>query len=196
MIERLIRRLRKNQHGAAAVEFALAAPVLLVGMMGVFDLGYNMYTASLLQGAIQKAARDSTIEGADDATIDARVAKVVHDIAPQADTPTFNRTSYTNFSGVGRPEDYDDLNANSTCDNGEQYEDANGNGTWDANRGKAGMGGARDAVLYEVTVTYTRLFPVAKFIGQSGDFTLKTLTVLRNQPYSLSGSEIALENCA
>jgi len=196
VIGRQFIRLRKNQRGAAAVEFALAAPILIVGMMGVFDLGYNMYTASLLQGAIQKAARDSTIEGADDTTIDARVTKVVHDIAPQADPPTFKRTAYTNFSGVGRPEEYDDLNANSTCDNGELFEDANGNGTWDSNRGKAGMGGARDAVLYEVTVSYTRLFPVAKFIGQSGNFTLKTLTVLRNQPYSLSGSDIALEHCA
>jgi len=195
MIARLLRTLHGDRRGAAAVEFALATPVLLVGMMGVFDLGYNMYTTSLLQGAIQKAARDSTIEGADAATIDARVTQVVHDIAPQAAPPVFKRSAYADFSGVGRPEDFNDLNGNSTCDNGEQFEDANGNGAWDANRGKNGLGGARDAVLYEVTVTYTRLFPVAKFIGQSGDFELKTLTVLRNQPFSGTGISPTMRNC-
>ena len=42
-----------------------------------------------------------------------------------------------------------DINANGTCDSGEAYEDANGNGIWDANRGRIGSGGARDAVLVQ-----------------------------------------------
>ena len=61
MIARLRHALARDTRGAAVIEFALCAPVLLIGMMGLFDMGHNMYTASIIQGAVQKAARDSTI---------------------------------------------------------------------------------------------------------------------------------------
>lgn len=182
---RTARALARNQDGVSAVEFAMISPVLFVVLFGLFDLAYNMYTAEMLQGAIQNAARDSTIEGAssNSAALDEVVTKAVHAVAPNA-TMTFTRTSYANFTDAARPEDYTDLDSNGTCDNGEPYEDANGNGAWDAMGGKSGFGGARDAVLYSVTVNYKRAFPIASFIpGQTDDFTLVANTVLRNQPY-------------
>lgn len=196
MIRALAPRLGRDRKGSAAVEFALVAPVMLLGMMGLFDLGYTMYTSAVLQGAIQKAARDSTIEGAADKTaaLDARVKEVVDDVAPKA-TLAYKRTKYTNFSDVREPEEYTDVDGNGTCDGGEPFEDVNGNGTWDQDRGADGLGGARDAVLYEVTVTYPRPFPFAKFIGQSGYFSMTSATVLRNQPYGLQGTSIATGNC-
>ena len=55
-----------------------------------------------------------------------------------------------------------------------------------------GQGGAKDVVVYSVTVTYPRLFPVAKLIGLSENVKLNATTVLANQPYgdqeNLSGS--------
>ncbi|MCB2073508.1 MAG: pilus assembly protein [Novosphingobium sp.] len=187
--------LAKAREGAAAVEFALIAPIMLVGMFGVFDLGYNMYTAAVLEGAIQEAARNATIEGAATGDLDNRLADVVHNIAPKADL-TFERTAYANFSDVRQPEDFTDVNDNGVCDNGEPFEDANGNGTWDMDRGSAGQGGARDAVLYEVSVTYPRPFPIGKLIGQSGDFTMSTRTVLRNQPFSIQADRAGTGNCS
>lgn len=188
--------LAHDDAGVTVVEFALIAPVLVLSLLGVFDLGHTMYTNALLHGAIQKAARDSTIEAAGDneAVIDARVRAIVHDIAPGA-TFSFNRRSYTNFSDVGRPEDFTDVNANDTCDNNEPFEDANGNGLWDSSAsGSSGFGGARDAVLLTVTVEYDRFFPVARFLGQSDTNRLVASTVLRNQPYGLQ-AEPAVENC-
>lgn len=189
MMRRLFSRLRRDETGVSAVEFAMISPALFVMLFGLFDLSYNMYTAEMLQGAIQKAARDSTIEGAasDTAQLDGKVTKAVHAVAPHA-TITFTRTNYANFTDAGRPEDFTDLNDDGTCNDGEPYEDANGNDTWDA-QGKAGLGSARDAVLYSVTVNYKRAFPIAKFIpGQTDDFTLVANTVLRNQPYGQSDS--------
>ncbi len=191
------RRLGRDRRGVAAVEFALLAPVLLVALMGIFDLAYTVYTSALLEGAIQKAARDSTIEGAGGHTdaLDDRVTEVVNDIAPHAHL-AFSRQWFTSFTDVRPPEDFTDVNANGTCDGGEPYEDVNGNGTWDQNRGQVGNGGARDAVVYEVQVTYRRLFPIAGFLGQSEDFTLVTHTVLRNQPYGLqAGAVLVPRNC-
>lgn len=177
--------LGQDQRGTSAVEFALLAPTLLIALLGLMDLGYNMYTASVLEGSIQKAARDSTLQDASAqvAAIDERVRKAVQDIAPHAVMPPPRRTAYTTFSSAGKPEDYTDSNGNSRCDAGEPFEDANENGRWDRDQGRAGLGGARDVVLYEVTITYPRPFPVAKLIGMGDTFTMTARTVLGNQPW-------------
>ena len=84
MTLRPLSSLGRESEGATIVEFALVLPVLMVTLMGLFDLAYNMYTQQLLQGAIQNAARSSTIEGASgsEAAIDAIVTEAVHAIAP------------------------------------------------------------------------------------------------------------------
>jgi Flp pilus assembly protein TadG len=190
VIRRVFRGLWLDQDGVTVVEFALITPALLVLLFGLFDLSHNVYTAQMLQGAIQGAARDSTIEGAggNQATIDANVTRAVQALVPGS-TVTFARKSYATFSNVNRPEDFDDVNANDTCDNSEPFEDANGNGTWDTDPGIVGFGGARDAVLYTVTVHYKRAFPIATFIpGQSENFNLEATTVLRNQPYGMQNN--------
>ncbi len=110
-------------------------------------------------------------------------------------TPVFTRTYYTDFTDVAQPEEYIEANANSVCDNGESYEDANGNGVWDADRGRNGRGGARDAVLYKVTVSYPRLFPVASFIGQSNNTSMTAIAVLRNQPYGFQNIPTQTRTC-
>jgi Flp pilus assembly protein TadG len=198
MIRRGSTHLRNDDRGATVVEFALILPALMVVMFGLFDLSYNMYTAQMLQGAIQDAARESTIEGAggDQAVIDANVTRAVQAVAPGA-TVSFNRKAYASFSQVNRPEDYDDVNGNEACDNNEPFEDANGNDTWDLDPGRAGFGSARDAVLYSVNVTYKRPFPVAQLIpGQTDSFTLVANTVLRNQPYGMQANPTpAIGNC-
>lgn len=200
MIRHLLQRLRRDQQGVSAVEFALLAPVLLTLLMGLLDLSYNVYTAQMLQGAVQSAARKSTIEGATDntAAIDAAVTTAVHAIAPNA-AMTFSRKAYNNFGNVNRPEDYDDVNGDGTCNNGEPFEDANANGNWDLDPGQTGNGGARDAVLYNVNISYKRAFPVFAFIpGQGSTFSMTAKVVLRNQPYgtqSNSASAPTTGNC-
>ena len=189
------RRLGRCDAGVTLVEFALVAPMLLMVLMGLFDLGYNMYTTAMLNGSIQDAARDSGIEGAKTATLDASVTRAVTAIVPNA-TLTFNRKSYSSFSKVGRAEDFTDVNGNGTCDANEPFEDANVNGSWDKDVGLAGQGGARDAVLYTVLVTYPRAFPVASFVGLPNTFTTRATMVLRNQPYGLADAgTVKTENC-
>lgn len=176
--------LKRDESGATIVEFALVLPVLMLALFGLFDLSYNMYTASMLHGAIQKTARDASIQGAAPARLDARVADAVHAIAPGA-MIKFDRKSYTDFSDVARAEDFTDTNGDGLCSAGEPFEDVNGNGTWDSDRGSAGQGGARDAVLYTVEVSYPRMFPIAGFANIPDTYTATARTVLRNQPWGL-----------
>lgn len=198
MNARSISTLGRDRSGVTAVEFGLIAPVFLIMAMGIFDLAYTMYVNSMMQGAIQKVARDSTIEGAgiNTATLDQRVTDAVKAVVFHSNL-TFDRKSYASFSAVSKPEDFSDINNNNDCDTGEPFEDANGNGTWDKDRGISGQGGARDAVLYTVRVTYARPFPIASLIGQDSTITLQARTVLRNQPYGITQvSTPVTGNCA
>ena len=53
----LIRKLRADERGATIVEFALVAMPLCVLVMGGFDLGHQSYIRSVMQGALNDAAR-------------------------------------------------------------------------------------------------------------------------------------------
>lgn len=187
-------RLRSDASGAAVVEFALVAPVLVMTLMGMFDMTYNIYTSAMLEGSVQKAARDSSVEDAD-SVVDNRVREAVRAISPDA-TLTFTRSSYDSYANVAKPEDFTDLDSNGACNDGEPFEDANGNHAWDRDRGTSGFGTARDAVLYEVTVVYDRAFPISGFVpGISPRITTVARTVLRNQPYGQQQSSVQVGNC-
>ncbi|WP_225206185.1 TadE/TadG family type IV pilus assembly protein [Novosphingobium huizhouense] len=197
MIRRTLRTsLLAADAGATAVEFGLVVPVLVMVLLGLFDMGYNMWAVTILQGALQQAARSSTLESASGqtATIDGKVTTRVRQLVPSA-TLAFSRKAYTNFSNVGTPEDYTDTNGNGTCDAGEPFEDANSNGTWDADRGVDGIGGARDAVLYTVTMSYPRVFPMARLAGLSSTVSVTARTVLRNQPFKLQEASTTIGSC-
>lgn len=196
MIRRQLHSLGTDANGATVVEFALASPVLVLLLMGLFDMGYSVYANTMLQGALQRAARDSTVEGAASTltTLDDAVKAEVHRVVPDASI-AFSRKAYANFTDIGLEEDYTDANENGVCDDGEPYEDANGSGTWDRDRGANGLGGARDAVVYTATMTYSRKFPMASLIGLSETVTNSASTVLRNQPYDAQKSRAKLGNC-
>ncbi len=106
MMHPLISRLARSRQGATIAEFGLILPPLMITLTGLFDVAHNMYTAQMLNGAVQEAARNSTIEGAkgNRATLDASVTEAVRAILPGAKA-VFKRTAYTDFSSVGRPED-------------------------------------------------------------------------------------------
>ena len=178
-------RLARDSSGASLVEFARVAPTLLLTILGIFDVSYNIYISTQLQGAVQKAARDSTLENGSTnmAAIDTRVISAVHDLAPSA-TVNFDRKSYTNFSNVAQPEDWTDADGNGLCDDSEAFVDVNGNGVWDSDMGSAGLGAASDAVLYRVTIEYDRAFPLASMIGLPARQQTIASTVLRNQPWT------------
>lgn len=190
-------RMLRDTAGAVLVEFALVAPVLLLMLLATFEVGHGLYTQAQLQGAVQAAARSSTLEGAAGhaGTIDERVAQAVAEIRPEA-TIDFGRRSYASFSRVGQAEDFVDVNGDGLCNDGEQFEDANGNGVWDEDRGRTGFGGARDVVVYTVTITYPRTFGMAQMFGFTREVTVVATTVLRNQPYDEQDLSSVTGNCA
>lgn len=192
---RKLASLARNSDGATVVEFGLIAPTAVLMLMGVFDIGYNMYANTILTGKVQEAARDSALEESKPGDLDKKVTDAVHHLVPKAKLD-FSRKTYTNFADVGKAEEFSDLNGDGNCNDNEPFEDANGNGFWDSDRGLDGQGGARDAVLYEVTITYPRPFPMASMIGFPSDYTTTVAAVLRNQPFGLQEDRAKTGNCA
>ena len=62
----LLRRLRKNQRGAAALEFALVAPALILLIVGIAQLGILFFANAGLSNAVAEGARYATIFAAPD----------------------------------------------------------------------------------------------------------------------------------
>lgn len=195
----MLRRLRDDRKGATLVEFAIIAPTFMLLLMGSFDIGYSIFMRSTLAGAVAESARASTLETAPAAVtnIDADVTARMREINSNA-VLVFERTSYFDFEDVARPETIiDDADADGECDAGESFEDENGNGTWDSDVGEGGIGGPRDIVLYDVTLTYPRIFPLYGIFGQSQTGTMEYTTVLKNQPYGEQDTppEVTTESC-
>ncbi len=188
--------LMRDESGVTVTEFALIAPVLALTLMGLFDLSYNMYAKTMIEGAVLSAARDSTIEAFanNPAALDSNVTAMVRDVVPNA-TLAFNRSAYTNYTDVGQAEEFTDTNSDGACDNDEIFVDVNGNGLWDADRSKGNSSGARDAVLYEVSATYDRAFPLARLINLEQEVTVEAQTVLRNQPFNMQEITITTGHC-
>ena len=179
-----IRQASQDRRGVTVTEFGLIAPTFLIMLLGVFDLGFTVYARAILDGAVQKAGRDASLESGPSAlaTIDARVRENLGPLGKDAEINPV-RMSYQDFAKVGLPEDFEDENSNGTRDPGECFTDVNSNGIWDADLGKQGVGGARDVVLYTVSMRFKRKFPLYGLIGADEYTTIKSATVLRNQPY-------------
>jgi hypothetical protein len=194
----VLRSLRRDREGVTLVEFAIVGPVLILMLMGLFDIAHTQYTSAVLYGAMQKAARDYTLEtaGVSEATIDTVVQDQIRAVMPNGATITFTKSAFDDFKNVNEREEYTDLNNNGTCNGGEPYEDANNNGIWDVYRGANGLGTARDVMLYTTNVTYPRLFPMFGMIGLPANVTLSATTVLRRQPFD-QGADLnpTVRNC-
>ncbi len=202
-LSKLPSRVRGDEEGGTLVEFAVIAPVFFMLLMGIFDFGHTIYIRSVLNGAVQDAARDSALENAAVAgntdVIDNKVRTAVQNLSKgiKDNDIKIERVSYFSFDDVNRPEAFTDSDGDSICNNNEVFEDENANGVWDADIGEDGLGGARDVVVYNLEVTYDRVFPLYRMLGRSQSVTLSSSTVLQNQPYAQQADQNAITpgNC-
>jgi Flp pilus assembly pilin Flp len=60
--------LRRNEKGAAIVEFALVVPLLLLLLWGIVDIGRAFYTLNNLASAVREGARTAAVMATDPTT--------------------------------------------------------------------------------------------------------------------------------
>ena len=201
-----LRGLRRDERGLAITEFGFVAPIFLLMLMGIFDQGFAMYIQAALQGATQEGARQASLENTLWADIETKVNRQVRNVVPSSDpsteiTFTLDPTYYQNYNEIGMPEDFEDrFRGSPSVKNGiydadECFVDRNGNRQWDQDVGLAGRGGAQDVVSIKASLSYKRIFPFWKMIGQPQTQVLSATTFLRNQPFSAQATRVGVRIC-
>jgi len=188
----ILRGLARCRRGVSTIEFAFAAPILVITMMGVIELGMIMFMSALLEGAVRDASRFG-LTGYAPAGMSREqiIAQTISDdtlgLVDPADL-TISTQVYGDFSQIGQPEPYVDANpANGVYDLGEEFVDVNGNGQWDADMGVAGVGGPGDVVVYTVSINWPLLTPLLDgLLGDQGRMALSASITVRNEPYNTS----------
>jgi Flp pilus assembly protein TadG len=205
-IVRLGRALRRAQQGVAATEFGLIALPFFTLLIGSFDVAHQTYARSVFVGAVERAARDASLETGDPEAIDQQVQDNLGTLLPDLELTTV-RTSYYDFADIKKPERFTDNKGkngagqwnpdpgrdNGKCDYGESYEDFNRNGKWDADTtaGAKSNGGAGDVVMYTVTATYTPLFKIPFAPEIWNKRTMTATAIKKNQPFAQQNSAAA-----
>ena len=193
--QNILKKLLRNDHGTAVTEFGLIAIPFSIVMMGSFDLGYQMYVRSVLEGTLVEVARGSSIENPQftgaGATLEDRIEETmkrkINSIARNA-TYSIVIKNFAEFSGIGKPEKLTtDVNGDGQFDedDGDCWKDLNGNGLYDSIAGRSGIGGASDIAYYEINITMPRLFPMAQLVGASPNYEIKATTLFKSQPFTV-----------
>ena len=172
-----------DERGVTAVEFSIIAPTFLLLLMGTLDIGQMVYAQSVLNGAVQSAARDASLEGGNTADADALVLARIAGIMPGVELET-SRTSYNDFADIERAEQWNDADDNGVCNDGEAYLDENRNDQWDDDIGEDGNGGANDVVIYSVEATYDPIIKIPFMKEEWSSRTLSSNALKKNQPFA------------
>jgi Flp pilus assembly protein TadG len=193
VITRLLDRLRREERGATVIEFALVAPALMLVIIGLFDLTYRLYATAILNGEVQKVARDATLQmnasTSGQAALDQRVKDAFRKVNGAVTNGDFEitRRNFTNFTNAARMEAT--TGPGGQCAPGFTYADINNSNSWD-DGALEGQGGANDVTVYTVKVTYRSVFPFNAIFGGAVNQTITATTILRNQPYTAQGARV------
>ena len=187
---RLGRRCLKDRSGASLIEFALALPVFVLGLVGLLELALVLSAQVLAEGGLREAARygiTGQIPGG--TSREAQILQIVSDHTHgmiDVSGATVTTKIYGSFDQVEEEEPYtDDSPANGQYDAGESFTDWNGNGSWDSDTGVPGAGTSGDIVLYKIEFQWSFLTPLfSKFGGDDGKLDLSAAITVQNEPFT------------
>lgn len=188
-LRRLWSALARCRRGAAAIEFAFAAPAFVFIAVGLVELTMMLFVNTLMEGGLRDAARFGVTGGVPPGMtraerildiIEARTIGLV-----DREEASISTLVYPSFDSVGKPEPFVDLAPfNGTYDSGEVWTDINGNGTWDADMGAAGLGGPGDIVLYTIDYDWPLMTGhLLGIVGVDGRVPMRASLIARNEPY-------------
>lgn len=190
MSKNILRKLRRDEDGAYAVEFAFIMMPFLTMLVGIFDIGYAIYTKSVFEAAVMEAGRSTSLQSAsgNQNHIEQIVRERVGSVNGMT-TVTFDRKNADQFTDFdGAPEDFIDAmdSQNGTYDVSKDcFYDLNGNKIRDNKAASSGIGSGNDVVKLTATLTYDSPYPLWRLLGQdSAQYKMQASTLLRNQPYA------------
>lgn len=185
----IIRKLKLEQSGTAALEFALVIPVVIALLVGTFEFAMIAFRTSLLEGGLREAARFGTTGSdlAGFATREEAIIAIVNEHSAGLFTVTpleLSTLVYPDFDKIGQAEPYTDSDGNLQYDAGEPFTDVNCNAVWDSDMGLAGAGGGDEVVLYTIDLEIESITGLINhLITDNGKIPLTATTAIRNEPF-------------
>ena len=180
-----LRRIGEDQRGATVLEFGLIFVPLCILLMGGMDIAYQVYVRTVVAGSMEAAARSTTVEAANETSIENTLRAAVLTVIPTA-TVKVERDRFYNYAQINTLERLTkDSNGNNVLDIGDCWEDVDNNGIRNTvTKGQEGIGSADDIVRYDVTAEYKRILPIYGFIGLDPIASVSASTLVKRQPYA------------
>ncbi len=187
-LRRRLVRFGADRRGSAIMEFALGLPVLMIVLVGVFEVCMLVFANVLLEGGVRAAARYGiTGRAVGGASREEQIANIIAEESLgllDVRITGIETFVYESFDEIGTGEEYQDTNGNGEWDAGETFNDANGNGVYDAEPGTPGAGEGSEVVLYNVTGEWQTFTPfIGNVMGNNGRVALRASVAVQNEPF-------------
>jgi Flp pilus assembly protein TadG len=180
---------RKNNEGAAIIEFAIVGPALFLVLTGIIELGLILFTNSVMEGATNVGSRlGKTGFTTGGMSREDYIRSEILRLSGGYLTPSslnISILSYNSFSNIGQPEPCI-VPPTAPCPGipGVNFVDINGNTTWDQDQGSTSAGGSGSVVLYRVTYPWRLFTPLMSgLLGTGGIYTITAVAAVRNEQF-------------
>lgn len=192
--------LKRKEEGVTAVEFAFAAPVLFLFIIGAFEVGNLLFANAVLDGAAREAARRGVTGFAPcGLTREEYIQEVIDQQLigmTDPDRRTVSTRVYQSFNDIGQPEPFVDENDDGSYNMGEEFTDENGNLQWDADKGAIGLGSAGDVVVYDISYDVPILTDFfQRKTGIPSSVTISARAAIRNEPIPVDPNGVITVPC-
>ena len=101
-LEKVCRLCRRNRRGAAAVEFAIIAPLFFLIIFGMIEFGRMVMVQQIITNGAREGARMAILDGATTAEVDATVATYLQNTSITGANVTINPDPPSS-AGYGEP---------------------------------------------------------------------------------------------
>ncbi len=174
-------RIRRDDSGATAIEFALVAPILFLLMIGIIELGLILVAMNVIEGSVRNAARLG-ITGSDyagerpnpDGSLD-RVGMIKEEIRKMAgsfinqDNLNISCTDIGNTFGNLPAVPGSGFTCGATIDN-------------QASCSSGGSGG--NAMVYNVAYCWELFTPLVGKFFNDGEYVIQSSMIVRNEGFN------------
>lgn len=196
-IKNTLGRLARDENGVTIVEFALVAGPFILIIIAILDLGYRGYLDVVADSVAHRVARDATAGTISAKDVEDEALRLIDPLLLSDAVVEVSTRSYFDYTGVGRPEQITfDADDNNRVDEGDCFVDENDNAQHDSDVGKPGLGGADDAVVYEIMINSPNLTGLTDILSTDDrGFRIEALATGRNQPFANQNERELIEYC-